>query len=187
MLCLESAIGAGWQIITSPNGSRQVNELQSVSALAENDVWAAGVSCDTERTLGSTLIEHWNGSQWSVVPSPNPSSTLNILYGVAAVATNDVWAIGSGRIGDEDATLTLHWNGTAWSFISSPNVTPEVDNTLSGVAAVASNDVWAVGTQQPTSLTDPSRSVFRFSYRSRSGNDGGKQRCASPALAKLYG
>jgi len=27
------------------------------------------------------------------------------------------------------------------------NVTPEVDNTLNGVAAVASNDVWAVGTQ----------------------------------------
>jgi hypothetical protein len=37
------------QIISSPNGSRQVNELHSVSALAENDVWAAGVSYDTER------------------------------------------------------------------------------------------------------------------------------------------
>jgi hypothetical protein len=226
VLCLESAIGAGWQIITSPNGSRQVNELHSVSALAENDVWAAGVSYDTERTLGSTLIEHWNGSQWSVVPSPNPSSTLNILYGVAAVATNDVWAvgyaatassgavimhwngsvwsvvpnppssifmsnllalavvsandvwaIGSGRIGDEDATLTLHWNGTAWSFISSPNVTPEVDNTLSGVAAVASNDVWAVGTQQPTSLTDPHTLILHWNGSAwsivPSPNDGG--------------
>lgn len=225
-LCLQSATGAGWQIISSPNGSRQVNELHSVSALAENDVWAVGVSYNTERTLGSTLIEHWNGSQWSVVPSPNPSSTLNILFGVAAVATNDVWAVGfaatpssgavimhwngslwsvvpnppssifmsnllalsavsardiwavgSGRIGDEDATLTLHWNGTAWSFISSPNVTPEVDNTLSGVAAVATNDVWAVGTQQPTSLTDPHTLILHWDGSAwsivPSPNDGG--------------
>ena len=211
VLCLQSATAAGWQIITSPNSSRQVNELHSVSALAENDVWAVGVSYNIERTLGSTLIEHWNGSRWSVVPSPNPSGTLNILYGVAAVASNDVWAVGyaatassgavimhwngsvwsvvpnppssifmsnllalavisandiwavgSGRIGDEDATLTLHWNGTAWSFVSSPNVTPEVDNTLSGVAAIASNDVWAVGTQQPTNLTDPSTLILHW-------------------------
>ena len=203
-----------------------MNELHSVSALAENDVWAVGVSYNTERTLGSTLIEHWNGSQWSVVPSPNPSSTLNILFGVAAVATNDVWAVGfaatpssgavimhwngslwsvvpnppssifmsnllalsvvsardiwavgSGRIGDEDATLTLHWNGTAWSFISSPNVTPEVDNTLSGVAAVATNDVWAVGTQQPTALTDPHTLILHWDGSAwsivPSPNDGG--------------
>src|SRR5258705_11710891 len=95
VLCRQSASAGNWQIITSPNGPRQVNELHSVSALAENDVWAAGVSYDTERTLGSTLIEHWNGSQWSVVPSANPVSTLNILYGVAAVATNDAWAVGS--------------------------------------------------------------------------------------------
>ena len=81
VLCLQSATAAGWQIITSPNSSRQVNELHSVSALAENDVWAVGVSYNIERTLGSTLIEHWNGSRWSVVPSPNPSGTLNILYG----------------------------------------------------------------------------------------------------------
>jgi hypothetical protein len=226
VLCLQSAIADNWQIIASPNGSRQVNELHSISALAENDVWAVGVSYNTERTLSSSLIEHWNGSRWSVVPSPNPSSTLNILYGVAAVAPNDVWAVGyaatassgavivhwngsvwsvvpnppssifmsnlpalavispndiwavgSGRIGDEDATLTLHWNGAAWSFVSSPNVTPEVDNTLSGVAAVAANDVWAVGTQQPTSLTDPHTLILHWNGAAwsivPSPNDGG--------------
>src|SRR5437588_11575042 len=94
VLCLHSASAASWQIIASPNGSRQVNELHAVSALSENDVWAVGVSYNTDRTLGSTLIEHWNGSQWSVVPSPNPSSTVNLLEAVAAVATNDLQAVG---------------------------------------------------------------------------------------------
>jgi len=95
VLCLQSASADNWQIIASPNGSRQVNELHSVSALAENDVWAVGVSYNTERTLGSTLIEHWNGSRWSVVPSPNPSSFVNKLNAVAAVSPNDVWAVGT--------------------------------------------------------------------------------------------
>ena len=94
VFCLQSANADSWQIIASPNGPRQVNELHSVSALSENDVWAVGVSYNTELTLGSTLIEHWNGSRWSVVPSPNPSSSVNKLNAVAAVSPNDVWASG---------------------------------------------------------------------------------------------
>src|SRR4030095_1324994 len=97
VLCLLAAPnsrGGNWQVIPSGNGPNPVNELHGVSALTENDVWAVGVSYNTERTVGSSLIEHWNGAQWSVVPSPNPSSSLNILYSVAAVAANDVWAVG---------------------------------------------------------------------------------------------
>jgi hypothetical protein len=206
-----SANAASWQVVSSPNGPRQVNELHGVSALSENDLWAVGVSYNSERTLGSTLIEHWNGAQWSVVPSPNPSSTINLLEAVAAVATNDVWAVGfaasrpnsilimhwngtawsvtpnpvtsmtltnlaalavvsandvwavgTGRIGDEDATVTIHWNGTIWSLVPSPNVGPEVDNSLMGVTAVGSNNVWAVGTQRPTSLTDPHTLILHW-------------------------
>ena len=78
------------------------------------------------------------------------------------ISANDIWAVGSGVIGDESATATLHWSGTAWSIIPSPNVGPEVDNSLAGVAAVSSNDVWAVGTQQPTSLTDPSTLILHW-------------------------
>src|SRR6266481_2968519 len=162
VLSLHSASAGNWQIIASPNGPRQVNELHSVFTLAENDVWAVGVSYNTELTLGSTLIEHWNGSRWSVVPSPNPSSSVNRLNAVAVVSANDAWAVGSGVIGDETATATLHWNGTRWSVIPSPNVGPEVDNSLAGVAAVSSNDIWAVGTQQPTNLTDPSALILHW-------------------------
>jgi hypothetical protein len=78
------------------------------------------------------------------------------------ISANDIWAVGSGVIGDESATATLHWNGIAWSVIPSPNVGPEVDNSLAGIAAVFSNDVWAVGTQQPTNLTDPSTLILHW-------------------------
>jgi hypothetical protein len=226
LLAIQNVMGGDWQVISSPNGTKQVNELHGVSAVSDSDVWAVGVSYNTERTLSTSLIEHWNGTQWTVIPSPNPSSTLNVLNAVAAVSANDVWAVGiaptgsnqilishwngsvwsvvpnppssmplnnlaalavisandvwavgTGLIGDEDATATLHWNGTAWSVIPSPNVGPEVDNTLAGVTAVASNDVWAVGTQQPTSLTDPHTLILHWNGAAwtivPSPNDGG--------------
>ncbi len=227
LLFSPSLILAGnWQVIPSANGPRGINELHGVSAVAENDVWAVGNSSDTERLHSITLVEHWNGTQWSVVPSPNPSGTQNMLNAVAAVSADDVWAVGSAAVGsnpiliehwdgnnwsvvpnppsskpitdltdiavispndiwavgigtveDELGTATLHWNGSAWAVVPSPNVTPEVDNTLSGVTAVASNDVWAVGTQQPTSLTDPHTLILHWDGSQwsivPSANDGG--------------
>src|SRR5438094_8591444 len=118
-LCLHSASAASWQIIASPNGSREVNELHSVSALAENDVWAVGVSYNTECTLGSTLIEHWNGSRWSVVPSPNPSASVNKINAIAAVSASDVLAVGTAPT-STDTALILDLNGTGWSVVLNP-------------------------------------------------------------------
>jgi hypothetical protein len=159
VLCLQSASADNWQIIASPNGSRQVNELHSVSALAENDVWAVGTAPTSTNTV---LILHWNGTSWSSVPNPTNGIPLTNLAALAVISANDIWAVGSGVIGDESATATLHWNGIAWSVILSPNVGPEVDNSLAGIAAVFSNDVWAVGTQQPTNLTDPSTLILHW-------------------------
>ncbi len=38
----------------------------------------------------------------------------------------------------------MHWNGTAWSEVTSPNP-GSAHNYLTGVIAVDSNNVWAVG------------------------------------------
>ncbi len=204
LLVAHGASGADWTLINSPNANNQANELHGVSAAADNDAWAVGTAyTDNTFTKSKTLIEHWDGTRWSTVKSPNPSSSINILEavaavtasdvwavgigitgfsttpliehwngtawsiitnpgttvgglsGVAVVSANDVWAVGTGLNGDEDATLTLHWNGSAWSLVPSPNVEPEVDNGLAAVTVIASDDIWAVGTQQPTSLTAP--------------------------------
>src|SRR3954453_16971703 len=83
-----------------------------------------------------TLAEHWDGSAWSVVPSPNPSSGNNTLNSVAAISANDAWAVGSSSGGP----IALHWDGSTWSSAAVPSA-----GSLTGVSAVASNDVWAVG------------------------------------------
>src|SRR6188474_3222267 len=51
---------------------------------------------------------------WTLVPSPNLNQ-YNTLNGVAPVAANDVWAVGSrGDSFTGQLTLIEHWNGSAW-------------------------------------------------------------------------
>jgi hypothetical protein len=139
---------AGWSVVSSPNGSGEHNRLSDVAVVSGNDIWAVG---NTGAGLGplSTLIEHWNGTTWSTVPSPNGVFEVNYLNAVSAVSSNDVWAVGyshNGSVSDSQSrTLILHWNGTTWSTVPSPN-TSKPDNHLYGVVAVSANDVWAVGT-----------------------------------------
>lgn len=136
-----------WSIVPSPNRANDViSELHSVSAASANDVWAVGSSQDGGAPT-RTLIEHWDGTKWSIVPSPNPDSQLNELRGVAALSANDVWAVGyRGGTRNETPleTLILHWDGTNWRHVASPNI-PGGANQLSGITAISANDIWAVG------------------------------------------
>src|SRR5204862_2497516 len=89
-------------------------------------------------TVGNVLIEHWDGSAWTLQVGPQPGGLPPRLYGVTAVSATDVWAVGGGPYGD---TFIDHFDGSAWSIVPSPSVS----GALYGVAAVAPNDVWAVG------------------------------------------
>src|SRR5689334_20493178 len=55
---------------------------------------------------------------WSVVPSPSPGTSEDLLNGVAAVSSTDVWAVGDYYNGNS-ALLTLveHWDGASWSVV----------------------------------------------------------------------
>jgi hypothetical protein len=145
-----------WKIVSSPNVGTGTygNQLNAVAVVSANDVWAVGFSPHPSGTplyIRQTLIEHWNGNSWSVVPSPNPAGkTYVVLNGVAAISANDIWAV--GHAGDPSSiplqTLIVHWDGTRWSIIPSPSPGTYNGNVLTAVTAVTRNDVWAVGWYQ---------------------------------------
>jgi hypothetical protein len=109
--------------------------------VASNDVWAVGYQQVSSTGMAQPLIEHWDGTSWSVVPSPNLTPG-GLLKAVTAISTNNVWAVGE----DDNLSVDLveHWDGTSWSVVSSPAFNGSIE-ILYGVSADASNDVWAVG------------------------------------------
>jgi hypothetical protein len=146
--------GATWSMVPSPNlvtdSDLDQNVLLSVVSLAPNDVTAVGYALDfnLQRTL--TLIEHWDGSSWSVVPSPNPDTaagSLNKLTSVAALSPSNIYAFGffaNGSTNGQPMSLALHYDGTSWSILSAP--TPARAQQLFGAAALSSaRDLWSVG------------------------------------------
>jgi hypothetical protein len=94
--------------------------------------------------------EHWDGTKWSFVPVPNPDAGTHfgaVLGGVAPIASNDIWAVGTFQVaGGASKTLTEHWDGTSWSIIPSPDP-GRLSNSLSGVTALSDGTVAAVGQQ----------------------------------------
>jgi hypothetical protein len=134
--------GNAWSVVPSPNVGGDSNFLYGVSG-SGNDVWAVGsyFTFDQGFHVTRSLTLHWNGSAWSVAPSPNPGFWGNDLYAVTG-SGNDLWAVGdySDQIG---RTLTLHWDGSTWSYVPSPTV-GQNNNELTAVAGNG-NDVWAVG------------------------------------------
>lgn len=87
-------------------------------------------------TVNQSIVEHWDGTSWSVVPNEHPGG-FHELTGIAAVSSADVWAVGSGTT----QPLIEHWNGTSWSIVPSP----AVSGRLTALAVFSASDVWAVG------------------------------------------
>src|SRR5207302_4939167 len=61
--------GNNWTRIASPNPGTGYNRLQGAAGSAADDVWAVGYFSSTTGSY-QPLIEHWDGTQWSIVPAP---------------------------------------------------------------------------------------------------------------------
>jgi hypothetical protein len=138
--------GTAWTVVPMAQPGQNTPTIGAVTAISPTNAWAAGEQIGAASAPGgSTLLEHWNGTSWSIVSSPTPGGDPS-LEGIAARSATDVHAVGSelpSVNGGPDQALILRWNGTSW--------TSDLSGTISGTLAAASTfpgaaDEWAVGT-----------------------------------------
>lgn len=143
--------GTHWCEVPSPDPSTYSNVLYAVSARSADDAWAVGTYNASNGGI-DTLIEHWDGTSWSQVPSPDPSVPylINYLFGIAAQSPKSVWAVGNYAVSTGQSTLILHWDGSSWSQVTGPN--PLQYNYLQAVATYKSS-TWAVGNSNEQTFT----------------------------------
>lgn len=156
--------GTAWNIVSSPNVGGADNQLYGIAAISAKDIWAVGVYRIGNGNF-NTLTEHWDGTSWSIVTSPNPTSSGDYLNGVTAISANNVWAVGEyfDQNVTSETTLIEHWNGTSWSVI--PGANPGIFNGLNGVTAISAKDIWAVGVA--TNSIAASRLLVRHDFQSK--------------------
>ncbi|MGO9876618.1 MAG: hypothetical protein ACLPVY_22825 [Acidimicrobiia bacterium] len=155
--------GSTWTIVPSPNYALQPpfiarqDVLSSVSCAGANSCFAVGTDSNVAGGSGlgsktSTLIERWNGSTWTIVPSPNPGAFVDLLSSVSCPSANSCVAAGMLNPGNgggvnpsTEYSLIVDWNGTAWTQMESANPANAVATLLSGIACSTPTSCRAVG------------------------------------------
>ena len=104
---------------------------------------------------------HWDGTRWSVVPSPSPTGALSSgLSNVVAIASRDVWAFGDQRTEQDPQlpaqVLVERWNGATWQIVSSPPLPSPAPShsggSLSATRIPGTDQLWAVGEWSPLTM-----------------------------------
>ena len=140
---LERWNGSAWSIQTTPAPSG--NPLTSFFSVACSSASACTVVGASYPASGDrSLVERWNGTQWSIQTTPVPSSGKALLFGVACPSATSCFAVGDSEASNGNPPLILHWNGSSWSLqtVAHPAGTHYI---FYSVACRSTSDCTAVG------------------------------------------
>ena len=71
-------------------------ELSAISADAANDVWATGFVSNADGLVQHAIVEHFNGTRWTVQPAPaNGANNVLSLDGLVTTGSGTLWSVGS--------------------------------------------------------------------------------------------
>ena len=139
--------GKTWRPVTLPAKTakawaNQIPILTLVGASSARSVWFFN------SLLGSYL--RLNGSRWSIghLPGASENSTASVMINAVKVfSRTNVWAFGERITVSAGQALSVpyaaHFNGSKWSRVTVPAL-PSGGGAITAVAAVSSNDIWAV-------------------------------------------
>lgn len=129
--------GAKWSVVALPTLSKgQHAALTAIGGISNTDFWVAGAG-SVAGSNGTPLVLHFDGQQFTPVSFPVNSVEFG---GIAAIATDDVWATGN-----DGQTMAAHWDGKVWTRFSTPIGGAGTFSSLRGLSAISSTDVWASG------------------------------------------
>ncbi len=151
---IESWNGSAWTLVTPLLPAGDGGGLFGATCVNGSDCWAVGalVVSGAQNPTG-TLIEHWDGTQWSVVPSPTPSGPGVVgafLNGVSCASATSCFAVGyaTDANGNNLTDVIEQWNGSTWNIVPGA-ATGQAFDELTGIQCLSADNCWAVGNAGP--------------------------------------
>ncbi len=134
----ESWNGMSWSLSPSLNDGSGNNQLSDIACIGSTDCMAVGSFTDASG-VQQTLLESWDGSSWSIVPSPDQASA-NALTSVAAAGKAGFLAVGTWTDDGAQQTLAVTNLPPAATATYLPAVTkkPVADRPISVTVTIAS-------------------------------------------------
>ncbi len=140
---IETWDGTNWAVTPSPSSS-VAGVLNGVSCTSESSCVAVGYAGNANGSQDETLVESWDGTAWSVIPSVSPVSPYSELFGISCATASDCVSVGEVADVQGARTLIETWDGTAWSLTPSPTLLRPYSD-LWGVTCISPSNCEAVG------------------------------------------
>ena len=139
--------GTEWSLESTPGPAGVTQSwLGAVSCTSSTACTAVGYYRNSSDVY-VTLADQWNGTEWKLQSTPNPTgATENLLGGVSCASSTTCTAVGYYKNSSGTyVTLGERWNGTEWTIQSTLNQTGATESELSGVSCSSSTVCHAVG------------------------------------------
>ncbi|HET7485864.1 MAG TPA: SMP-30/gluconolactonase/LRE family protein [Solirubrobacterales bacterium] len=146
--------GSKWSIVAAPEPAGTTrSSLEDVSCTSSSACTAVGGYWIESggKTVEKSLIEHWNGSEWSIQALSNLPEVENLLESVSCASADSCLAVGhtfdAEKLEEEEPFkglergLAERWNGSEWLL-----ETPE--HPLHRISCVNANYCVGVGTEK---------------------------------------
>jgi hypothetical protein len=152
--------GSSWTIVPGAATGQAFDQLLRVQCPSASNCWAVGNAGPASQMSGflpvfpgavgdQGLIEHWDGSAWSIVPSvTEPAPSGGYLSGLECVGTTNCWASGATTdpvSGTASGLLMEHWDGSSWTDASASVPGSRSPGLLAGISCLSAAQCWAVG------------------------------------------
>lgn len=139
--------GRRWSSVRTPNpADSEGSYLQGVDCVSADYCVAVGYYYRLDNTR-LTLVEAWDGHQWTIVPSANlDGAAYSVLYGLTCASASDCMAVGSaaGRV------LAEAWDGSAWTVVPTADPSNTAYSELNDVSCSSPSSCLAVGYETDT-------------------------------------
>src|SRR6202023_908035 len=139
------------------------NTLYSVKTLSPTLAYAVGDYRDVNGR-GHTLIEKWDGTTWSVVPTGDVIAGYDsFLFSLSGLSSTDIWAAGATYAPNgaltPSYTFAYHWDGTAWKRVLGLDGNLGNFNEFNAIVEASLTEIWGggdyvIGRNQLVTLTD---------------------------------
>jgi PKD repeat protein len=141
--------GSQWTLLSvAVPGGAAAAALEGVSCAAATTCVAVGYLEDASGVV-KPLAEGWDGSAWTVEPTPSPSGSppASWLEGVSCSAPTACTAVGIYETSAQvEKTLAERWDGAAWTLQATKNPTGnQAWNELKAVSCASATACTAVG------------------------------------------
>jgi hypothetical protein len=149
--------GSAWSVAHTPATGQLHDSLNSVACTGPSLCWAVGWDGPNAQDTnflpvfpaeagGKGLAERWDGTSWSIVPSPQSAGGI-YLSSVVCPGVSDCWAVGSitDSAGFAKSALFEHFDGSSWTSSSLPSLSGATGDFLRQIDCVSSSYCVAVG------------------------------------------